>query len=167
MENYKHEVLKILKENNIDYELFNHEPLISMNEYEVIEKKLDFKIPKNLFLSNRQETIFYILIMPGDKIFKTKDISEQINSSRLSFAKEEYLNEYLKCYKGSTSILGLLFDKDNKVNLLIDEDILTNKFLGFHPCDNSFTLKFKTNDLINKIIPLTNHKLKIVKLPKY
>lgn len=167
MENYKDEVIKILNKNKINYEIYSHDSFVSMDQYEEIESKIGCKIPKNLFLCNRQETIFYILAMPGNKIFKTKDISEQINSSRLSFAKEEYLNEFLKCYKGSTSILGLLFDKENKVNLLIDEDILKEEYLGFHPCNNSFTLKIKTKDLLEKIIPLTNHNLKIVKLPKY
>lgn len=163
----KDKVIEILKENNIDFEVFNHEAFVSMDQYEVIEGKIGCKIPKNLFLCNRQETVFYLLIMPGDKIFKTKDISAQINSSRLSFGNKDYLNKLLSCYKGSTSVLGLLFDKENRVNLLIDEDILKEEYLGFHPCDNNFTIKIKKEDLISKIIPLTKHDYKIVNLPKY
>ena len=105
------EIIDFLKSNQIEYTQIKHTALFTMDEYENIQKKLNCLIPKNLFLCNRQKTKFYLLLMPGNKKFLTKELSSQINSARLSFAEEEKLKETLNCYKGSTSPLGLLFDK--------------------------------------------------------
>lgn len=162
----EHEILvrKYLFDNNIDCEWIDHVGLESMDEYEKYQKELGCIIPKNLFLTNRQQTKFYLLIIEGNKKFLTKEISSQINSSRLSFASEEKLNEYLGCYKGSTSIFGLLFDIDKKVDLLIDSDILKHEYLGFHPLENTSTLKLKTDDLINKFLKSLNRIYNVVVL---
>ena len=103
--------------------------------------------------------------MPGDKPFKTKDLSAQIQSSRLSFAKPEYMEKYLNITPGSVSILGLMNDSEKKVNLLIDEDILKEPYFGCHPCINTSSLKFTTEDLIGKVIPALEHKPITVTLP--
>lgn len=157
-------VRKYLAGNNIDCACIDHNHLTSMDEYEKYQAELGCIIPKNLFLANRQQTKFYLLILKGDKKFLTKEISSQINSSRLSFGSEEKLNEYLRCYKGSTSILGLLFDKEKKVELLIDKDILQEEYLGFHPLENTSTLKLKTEDILNKFLKSINRTYKIVEL---
>ncbi len=151
------EVLEKLKELNIAYEIKEHDALFTMDTYSLIEKKMGVTIPKNLFLNTQNHQNFYLLLMPGDKKFKTKELSSQINSSRLSFGSDEKLSEYLHCFKGFTSALGLLFDKENKVQLLIDNDLLNKEYLGFHPCDNSYTLKIKTSDLIDKFLPHIKH----------
>lgn len=148
----------------ISYLRVDHSPLVSMEEYQLVEDKLQVMVAKNLFLSNRQQTKFYLLLMPGDKPFKTKEISNQINSARLSFGQEEQLLSYLRCFKGSTSVFGLLYDKDNQVQLLIDEDLLKEEFLGFHPCMNTSTIKIRTTDLLEKFLPYTNHDFVKVKL---
>lgn len=164
MDLIKEEILNKLKKLNVNYEIKEHDALISMDTYELIQKDMGVTIPKNLFLNTQNHQNFYLLIMPGDKKFKTKELSSQINSSRLSFGSDEKLEEFLKCYKGSTSALGLLFDKENKVKLLIDEDLLNKEYLGFHPCNNSFTVKIKTSDLIEKYLPNINHDFIKVKL---
>ena len=148
----------------ISYLRVDHSPLVSMEEYQLVEDKLQVMVAKNLFLSNRQQTKFYLLLMPGDKPFKTKEISNQINSARLSFGQEEQLLSYLHCFKGSTSVFGLLYDKDNQVQLLIDEDLLKEEFLGFHPCMNTSTIKIRMADLLEKFLPYTNHDFVKVKL---
>ena len=107
-----------------DYERVDHKPAMTIEACEEVDKILGAVICKNLFLCNRQETDFYLLLMPGDKKFKTKDLSDQINSSRLSFAKPEYMEQFLDITPGSASILGLMNDRDNRVQLLIDEDVL-------------------------------------------
>ncbi len=142
------EIIDFLKSNQIEYTQIKHTALFTMDEYENIQKKLNCLIPKNLFLCNRQKTKFYLLLMPGNKKFLTKELSSQINSARLSFAEEEKLKETLNCYKGSTSPLGLLFDKKEEVTLLIDKDLWNEEFFGFHPCDNTSTLKIKKEDFI-------------------
>ena len=115
-------------------------------------------ICKNLFLCNRQATDFYLLLIPGDKPFKTKYLSAQIGSSRLSFAKPEYMEQYLDITPGSVSVMGLMNDKEKKVRLLIDKDVLQDEYFACHPCINTSSLRFKTSDLMEKVIPAMGHE---------
>lgn len=124
----------------------------------------DAAICKNLFLCNRQETEFYLLLIPGEKPFKTKDLSAQIGSARLSFGKPEYMEKYLDITPGSVSVLGLMNDREKKVRLLIDEDVLKKTYFSCHPCINTSSLRFDMEDLKQKIIPAMGHEPTIVKL---
>ena len=132
-----------------------------------IDSVLEAAVCKNLFLCNRQHTDFYLLMMPGDKVFKTKDLSQQINSARLSFADEEYMKEYLDITPGSVSIMGLMNDTDNHVQLLIDKEVLEEASLGCHPCINTSSLKLKTSEVMDKFLPAVHHEAIIVELPRY
>ena len=151
----------------IEYQRIDHEAAMTMEACEEIDRVLgdDTTICKNLFLCNRQETNFYLLLMPGNKPFKTKDLSAQIHSARLSFAKPEYMEEYLDITPGSVSILGLMNDSEKKIQLLIDKDVLNHPYFGCHPCINTSSLKFTTSDLMDKIIPAMEHEPVIVDLP--
>lgn len=164
MEDNEKEVLAKLKEWNIPFEYKEHEALFTMDAYTEIEKEMGIRVPKNLFLNNQQHTKFYLLIMPGDKRFKTKELSSQIHSARLSFANDEVLSNDLHCFKGSTSVFGLLFDEENKAQLLVDKDLLKEEYLGFHPCMNTMTVKIKTSDLLDKFLPNVHHEPIMVKL---
>ena len=108
---------------------------------------------KNLFLCNRQKTNFYLLMMPGDKPFKTKELSHQLGIARLSFASPEDMEQYLDCTPGSSSIMGLANDAENKVQLLMDEDIKAGEYLGCHPCINTSSLKLRTADVLETFLP--------------
>ena len=155
---------ELLDSLGVEYERIDHEPAMTMEICEEIDKTLGATICKNLFLCNRQQTDFYLLMMPGDKPFKTKDLSAQIGSSRLSFATPEHMEKYLDITPGSVSVLGLMNDKDNAVRLLIDEDVLTGEYIGCHPCINTSSLHIKTEDMINKVIPAMKHSPQTVKL---
>ncbi len=148
----------------VKYERIDHEPAMTMEVCEEIDKTLNAVICKNLFLCNRQQTAFYLLMIPGDKKFKTKDISAQINSSRLSFAGEEFMEKFLDITPGSVSVLGLMNDKEGAVKLLIDEDVLMAEYFGCHPCINTSSLRIKVSDFREKIIPALNHEPTVVKL---
>ena len=148
----------------VSYQRIDHEAAMTMEACEEIDRTLEATICKNLLLCNRQETQFYLLMLPGDKVFKTKNLSAQIGSSRLSFAKEEYMEQYLDITPGSLSVLGLMNDKDRMVRLLIDEDVLTGEYIGCHPCINTSSLRLLTKDLVEKIIPAMEHEPTIVKL---
>ncbi len=148
----------------VEYERIDHEPAMTMEVCEEIDKTLNAVICKNLFLCNRQQTSFYLLMIPADKKFKTKDISAQINSSRLSFAGEEFMEKYLDITPGSVSVLGLMNDKDNAVRLLIDEDVWKAEYFGCHPCINTSSLRIKVSDFKQKIIPALNHEPTLVEL---
>mgnify|MGYP002748584916 CR=1 FL=1 len=158
-------VYDLLDKLGMEYYRTDHEPATTMEVCNDIDKILDTLICKNLFLCNRQKTNFYMLMMPGDKPFKTKNLSAQIGSARLSFAKPEYMEKYLDITPGSVSVMGLMNDTEGKVQLLIDEDIMKDPYFGCHPCINTSSLKIRTSDLIAKIIPALKHAPKMVKLP--
>ena len=160
-------VYDFLDKLGIQYQRIDHEAAMTMEACEEIDRALgdNTTICKNLFLCNRQETDFYLLLMPGDKPFKTKDLSAQIHSARLSFAKPEYMEKYLDITPGSVSVLGLMNDSDKKVQLLIDEDVMKEPYFGCHPCINTSSLKFTTEDLMQKIIPALEHEPGTVTLP--
>ncbi|MGN1320500.1 MAG: prolyl-tRNA synthetase associated domain-containing protein [Acutalibacteraceae bacterium] len=142
-------------------------PADTMEACVAIDKVLDCVICKNLFLCNRQKTQFYLLMMPANKPFKTKDLSAQINSARLSFADAEFMQQFLDITPGAVSVLGLMNDKDNAVNLLVDKDVLNSEYIGCHPCVNTTSLKIKTADVFDKLINATNHNKTIVELAWY
>ena len=160
-------VYDFLDKLGIQYQRIDHEAAMTMEAFEEIDHALgdNTTICKNLFLCNRQETDFYLLLMPGDKPFKTKDLSAQIHSARLSFAKPEYMEKYLDITPGSVSVLGLMNDSEKKVQLLIDEDVMKEPYFGCHPCINTSSLKFTTEDLMQKIIPALEHEPVTVTLP--
>ena len=118
-----------------------------------VDAILDVHICKNLFLCNRQKTNFYLLVMPGDKPFKTKEFSKQMGISRLSFADESFMEQFLDIHPGSVSVLGLMNDKEHRVSLAIDEDVLKEEMFGCHPCENTSSIRFRTKDLTEKILP--------------
>lgn len=148
----------------IPFELVRHEHIGTIEGLIEVCEVLGASIHKNLFLCNAQKTDFYLLIMPGEKPFKTKFLSPQLGCSRLSFASPEHMEEMLNCTPGSASVLGLIFDKDIKVRLIIDKDIKDMEYFGCHPCDNSTSLKIKTEDILDKFIPSTYHTPTFVEL---
>ena len=158
-------VYDLLDELGIEYERTDHEEANTMEKCNEIDKILDTIICKNLFLCNRQQTEFYLLMMPGDKPFKTKYITKQLGCSRLSFAPSEKMLEYLDIKPGAVSIMGLMNDKDNKIQLVIDKPVVESETLGCHPCVCTSSLKFKTKDIVEKFLPAVHHEPIIVDLP--
>ena len=157
-------VYDLLDSMNIPYHRIDHEAAMTMEACAAIDAALNATICKNLLLCNRQKTAFYLLMLPGDKAFKTSARSKQIGSSRLSFAAAEYMEQYLDITPGSLSVLGLMNDKDNHVQLLIDEDVLKGEYIGCHPCINTSSLRLRTRDLVQTIIPAMGHQATIVTL---
>lgn len=150
----------------IEHTTFHHDEASTMDVCEVIEQQLGVPICKNLFLTNRQQTQFYLLMMPGDKPFKTKYISSQLGCARLSFADEGQMENLLHIKPGSVSIMGLVFDEENKVRLVIDKDLLQFSHLGCHPCLNTATMKIAVTDLLGKFLPAVHHDYTVVELPR-
>ena len=149
----------------VAYQRIDHEAAMTMEACAAIDEALDATICKNLLLCNRQCTAFYLLMIPGSKTFKTSVLSKQIGSSRLSFAGAEYMERLLDITPGSVSVLGLMNDHDHQVQLLIDEDVLKGEYFGCHPCINTSSLRLKTSDLMERIIPAMGHEPRIVSLP--
>lgn len=157
-------VYDLLDSLGIEYQRTDHGHADTMEACNEIDAVLDVLICKNLFLCNRQKTDFYLLMMPGDKPFKTKELSKQIGSARLSFATPEFMLEFLDIKPGAVSVMGLMNDKDNRVRLLVDEDVLKGEYVGCHPCVNTSSLKIKTADVFGKYLDAIHHTATTVKL---
>ena len=140
------------------------QPATTMEVCADVDAVLQVHICKNLFLCNRQKTSFYLLVMPGDKPFKTKELSKQLGISRLSFGEEENMERLLDLHPGSVSVLGLMNDRERRVQLVIDEDVLKEEMFGCHPCENTSSIRFLTKDLTEKILPALGRKPEIVHL---
>ena len=157
-------VYDLLDSLGIAYDRTDHEAAMTMEDCNEIDRILDVIICKNLFLCNRQKTSFYLLMTPGNKPFKTKELSHQIGSARLSFAGAEEMEQYLDITPGSVSILGLMNDHENHVQLLVDEDVLKGEWLGCHPCINTTSLRIKTADAFGPLLKAMHHEMRVVTL---
>lgn len=150
----------------VGYIRVDHDALPTIEACREVDQLLGTQMCKNLFLCNAQKTAFYLLLMPGTKKFRTAALSKQIGSARLSFGPPEYLEKYLDLTPGSVTVLGLMNDHDNQVRLLIDRDVLDHhEFIGCHPCINTSSLRLRTQDLFEKILPAMNHSYTLVELP--
>ena len=149
----------------VEYYRVDHEHADTIAACELVEGLLGCRICKNLVLTNRQQTDFYLLIMPGEKPFKTRLLSKQIGSARLSFAGPEHLERLLGVTPGSVSVLGLMNDREGKVRLLVDRDLLREEYFGCHPCLNTTSLRFRTADLFERILPALGREPTFVDLP--
>ena len=163
----KNDIYDLLNAKNISFTCTEHRPVYSMEELDALEMPADAVICKNLFLCNAQKTKFYLLMMPGDKVFKTKDLSSAIGSSRLSFADPSDMEKYLDITPGSVSVMGLMNDTENHVQLIMDKPVVESELLGCHPCVNTSSLRMKTSDVMEKFLPAVRHEAIIVDLPEY
>lgn len=157
-------VYELLESLDIPYIRIDHDVTDTIEACHEVDEILQCQICKNLFLCNRQKTDFYLLMMPGEKPFKTKDLSHQIGSARLSFADASFMEEFLNITPGSVSIMGLMNDKENHVQLLIDKDVLEKEEMAFHPCINTSSMKVKTADILEKFLPKVHHDYRVVEL---
>lgn len=157
-------VYELLDELKISYQRVDHEAAATVDDCHGVDEALGIHICKNLFLCNRQKTDFYLLMMPGLKKFKTKELSAQLGVSRLSFAEAEYMEEFLDITPGSVSVMGLMNDKDHRVRLLIDRELLQDEFVGCHPCVNTSSLKLRMKDVLEKFLPYVGHGYTVVEL---
>lgn len=148
----------------IPYQRIDHEVVMTMEGCAAVDEALQATICKNLLLTNRQHTACYLLMLPGDKPLKAKELARQVGCTRLSFASADQMETYLDITPGSLSILGLMNDKEDHVQLLIDEDVLKGEHIGCHPCINTSSLRLRTADLLEKIIPAMGHPATIVHL---
>lgn len=157
-------VYDLLEKLDIPYLRVDHEAAATVDDCHDVDEALGIHICKNLFLCNRQKTDFYLLMMPGLKKFKTKELSSQLGVARLSFAEAQYMEEFLDITPGSVSVLGLMNDKEHRVRLLIDSELLRDEFVGCHPCVNTSSLKLKMKDVLEKFLPYVGHEYTVVEL---
>lgn len=155
----------LLDKLEIHYQRLDHSALPTIEACREVDILLETDVCKNLFLCNAQKTDFYLLLLPGDKKFRTAVLSKQIGSARLSFAEPEFMEKFLDITPGSVSVMGLMNDKDHRVRLLIDREVLSREYFACHPCINTSSLKFKTSDLVDKFLPAIDYDYTLVDLP--
>lgn len=148
----------------VPYERVDHAPAMTMEVCQEIDRVLNAVICKNLFLCNRQKTAFYLLTMPGGKPFQTKVLSAQLGTTRLSFAPPELMGSMLRCTPGSASVLGLAYDTERRVRLVMDRAVHDAAWFGCHPCKNDASLRLRTEDLLHVFLPHTGHDVTVVDL---
>ncbi|MDO4331860.1 MAG: prolyl-tRNA synthetase associated domain-containing protein [Eubacteriales bacterium] len=158
-------VYELLEALEIPFWRIDHPAAMTMQDCEAVDQKLDAVMCKNLFLCNAQRTNFYLLLMPARKKFKTKDLSKQIQSARLSFADAEHMEQYLNISPGAVSVMGLMNDRENRVKLLIDRELLDEEWFACHPCVNTSSLRMKLADMLEKFLPAVHHDFTCVELP--
>ena len=160
-------VYDFLDKLNVAYERIDHEPVETMEACQKIDKALEPAVVcKNLFLTNSREDQYYLLMMPGDKKFRSSEVARQIESTRLSFASAEKMQEYLEIMPGAVSVMGLMNDQEHHVELLVDEELLEYEELGCHPCVNTSSLRLRTKDVLEKFVPATGHSFQTVHIAK-
>lgn len=148
----------------VEYQRVDHEAADTIEACKEIDEALDAMICKNLFLCNRQKTKFYLLMLPGHKMLRTKELSSQLGVPRLMFADREHMERFLDITPGSVSVMGLINDTENAVKLVVDSDVLKDEYFGCHPCINTSSLKLKTKDMFYKLLPLMKHEMTVVEL---
>ena len=158
-------VYDLLDQLGVGFQRVDHPAAMTMEDCAAADAVLEATICKNLLLCNRQATAFYLLMLPGDKPFKTSQLSKMIGASRLSFASPEHMLALLDITPGSVSVMGLMNDPDNRVQLVMDEDVLAGEFIGCHPCINTSSLRLKTEDLLQTVLPALRHTPIFVRLP--
>ena len=162
MSSSQEKAFEVLKKLEIEYELYEHEPLYTIEAAEELDKKTGVDICKNLFLSTRHSTEFYLILMPGNKRFNSGKVSKQLGVPRMTFAKDEFLNQYLGIMPGSVTPLGLINDTEHTVNFIIDKDVMSMEKIAIHPCINTATVIIKLSDLLEKILPYTGHSYRVI-----
>ena len=158
------ETFALLDRLRIPYAWVAHDMANTIEDCAAVDAALGISICKNLFLCNRQKTEFYLLAMPGDKLFQTKELSRQLGTARLSFAPPELMESMLRCTPGSASVLGLAYDTEQRVRLVMDRAVHDAAWFGCHPCKNDASLRLRTEDLLHVFLPHTGHDVTVVDL---
>lgn len=157
-------VYDLLERLDIPFTRADHPAAFTMEECEAVSQALHTPICKNLFLCNRQKTAFYLLLLPASKPFRTKEITAQLGCARLSFAGEDQLASLLHLTPGSATIFGLQYDTENRVQLVVDRDLLDEAYFGCHPCINTSTIRMRTSDVFDRLTHALHHDYTLVTL---
>lgn len=154
-----------LCELGIDFDTVDHEAAATMEVCDEIAAEIGCAIFKNLFLCNRQQSQFYLVLIPADKPFKTKYISSQLGCARLSFGSPVMMERLLGVSPGAVTPLGLVNDTERRIRVAVDRDLLSCAMAGCHPGVNTSTVRLALTDLLERYIPSTGHDVTLVDLP--
>ena len=151
-------VYAVLERLGIPVERIDNDPAVTMEDCEAVDAALGVPTVKTLLLCNRQQTMFYLYVMPGDKPFSTKDFGAALQISRVSFAPAEKLREFLGTEVGATTPLSLVADPDKRVRLIIDKAAVAPEAIGFPDGTTTCYMRMRTTDLLGLFIPAAGHE---------
>lgn len=157
-------VYSTLEKLEIAFERVDTDEAISMEDCILINRKLNMKMVKTLFLCNRQHTALYLFITTAEKPFKSKDFSTALDVSRLSFAPVELLQTRLGVKIGAATIFGILLDTKNEIQVIIDKDVVSEEWYGCSDGTTTGYMKIAIESVIDKFLNFTNHKPKIIQV---
>lgn len=155
-------VYKTLDELQIPYERVDTDEAITMDDCTAIDQKLDMKMVKTLFLCNRQRSCFFLFVTCGDKPFRSKEFSQALGISRVSFAPAELMDEMLQTKVGAATVFSALVDPGRKINIVIDRDVLKEKYYGCSDGTTTGYLKIETEAVLHRFLPFTNHEAAVI-----
>ena len=160
----KNDIYKYLKENNIWHEIMEHKAVYNMNDLQEINNPYPEAEGKNLFVRDDKKQNYYLITVKGDKKVNLKEFRNKYMTRPLSFAKEDELKMILGVIPGAITPLGILNDKELKVQCYIDKEFINGLHLiGVHPNDNTATIWLRVEDLID-IIKKHGNKVNIIEL---
>lgn len=157
-------VYNTLNQLHIPFERVDTDEAITMEDCTSIEKRLNMKMVKTLFLCNRQQTDFYLFITVGSKPFHSKDFSTALNISRVSFAPSKYLETMLGTKIGAATVFSSLLDAENNVRIIFDKDVLSEEWYGCSDGTTTGYMKIRTDDILKTFLPFTNHTPLIIEV---
>ncbi len=152
------------KELGIDFKRVDNDEAISMEECVEISNTWGAEIRRTVVVCNRQTTNYYLVVMPADKRFDTKTFAHNMECARVSFASEEDMIKILGVSHGNASVVSILNDKDNMVQVVLDKDVADDEYFACNVGINTTHIMFKTDDLINKFLVKEEHNPKIIEL---
>jgi len=159
------EILAYLDRLAIPYDLTEHPPVHTIEDCAWAEARLDCVVPKNLFLTPRNQSFHCLCLTRPGALFRTADFSKQIGCSRLSFGGAEALLDLLHTAPGAVSPLGLIFPSAAQVPLHLDEALQGFPRLGFHPNDNAWTLAMATEDFLGAFLKSLGRSPRFARFP--
>ena len=154
-------IYQLLDELEIDYERLDHEPITSVIEAAEKGIVLPGQQVKNLFLKTKKGRKFYLIVLKDEKIADIKQLAEKLGEKRLSFTNDEDLMRLLQVVPGSVTPFGLLFDREKKVQLIVDEDVDPGLTVGFHPFVNTTTLNIAYSDFLRFLEKVDHEALRL------
>ena len=160
----KESIYELLREENIEFELTEHEPLFSMDEDKECALPHPESMAKNLFVRDKKKRCIALITVKGDKRVDLNAFSLRQGLKRLSFSTAEMLDEIMHLKPGSVTPFGLLSKEAERVEFYFDEDFMGG-IIGIHPCDNTATVWMKTDDLL-QLLAARGHHAHITKIDR-
>jgi len=156
MNDKRSKVFSKLQELGINYDLFEHPPLDTIDIALEYWKDIDAMHCKNLFFRNHKGNRHYLVIIKDTTPFNIRSLEQKLKQGKLTFGSEKRLTKCLGVTPGSVSPFGLINDHEHQVHLFLDQQLQLAEKISFHPNDNTASLVISYNDFIKYLDHMSN-----------